>query len=331
MLIIIIISLYKVVRLICMINFTSEDVYDAIPTVVTTFVAIVAKVSLLILLLELVHYSSKSSFNFTWTTSIVISSLLSLFIGTVLGLSQSRIKRLFAYSTISHIGFILLGLSINSIESIQAFMFYLIQYSLSNLNAFAILLSIGYLFYCYIYVGKEDYNNLQDRNHSPIQYINQLKGYFYINPILAISLSITLFSFVGVPPLLGFFGKQMILSAALDNGYIFMSLVAILTSVVGAAYYLVIIKQIYFFKPDYKLNSFEENNQQDNLTGYIIPNNTYSAKNSEAVKFSTNNIVLSSYLSIIISIITNAILLFIFVPNELNNIVTILTLTLINN
>jgi NADH-ubiquinone oxidoreductase chain 2 len=312
-------------------HFWSPDVYDAIPTVVTTFVAIVAKVSLLILLLELVHYSSKSNFNFSWTTSLVISSLLSLVIGTVLGLSQSRIKRLFAYSTISHIGFILLSLSINSLESIQAFMFYLIQYSLSNLNAFIILLSIGYLFYCYTYEGKEDYNNLQDRNNTPVQYINQLKGYFYINPVLAISLSITLFSFIGVPPLLGFFGKQMVLSAALDNGYIFMSLIAIITSVIGAGYYLVIIKQIYFFKPDYKLNLLlkDNNDKRENLIGYIIPYNN-SVSSTSINTFNVNNIVLSSYLSITISILTNAILLFIFVPNELNNLVTILTLIFIN-
>jgi NADH-ubiquinone oxidoreductase chain 2 len=251
----------------------------------------------------------------------------------VLGLSQSRIKRLYAYSTISHIGFILLSLSMNSLESIQAFMFYLIQYSLSNLNAFIILLSIGYLFYCYTYEGKEDYNNLQDRNNTPIQYINQLKGYFHINPVLAISLSITLFSFIGVPPLLGFFGKQMVLSAALDNGYIFMSLIAILTSVIGAGYYLVIIKQIYFFKPDYKLNLLlkDSNGKTENLTGYIIPyTKNITPKSLNTITFNVNNIVLSSYLSITISILTNAILLFIFVPNELNNLVTILTLIFMN-
>jgi NADH-ubiquinone oxidoreductase chain 2 len=205
-------------------------------------------------------------------------------------------------------------------------MFYLIQYSLSNLNAFIILLSIGYLFYCYTYEGKEDYNNLQDRNYSPVQFINQLKGYFYINPLLAISLSITLFSFIGVPPLIGFFGKQMILSAALDNGYVFISLVAILTSVIGAGYYLAIIKQIYFNKPEYKLESYENK-------GYVISNNyntSNTVDNIESVKFSASNIVLSSYLSITISIITSIILLFILVPSELNNLVTILALTLIN-
>ena len=75
-------------------------------------------------------------FNLVELSSLLVSSLLSLIIGTIVGLTQFRIKRLFAYSTISHVGFILLALSINSIESIQAFIFYLMQYSISNLNAF---------------------------------------------------------------------------------------------------------------------------------------------------------------------------------------------------
>ena len=96
---------------------------------------------------------------------------------------------------------------------------------------------------------KEKINNL-----SPIEYIDQLKGYFYLNPVLAISLSVTLYSFIGIPPLVGFFAKQMILSSALDNGYIFMCLVAILTSVVSAVYYLYIVKHMFFEKSEYVLN-----------------------------------------------------------------------------
>src|SRR6201994_764973 len=110
-----------------------------------------------------------------------MSSLVSLIIGTVLGLSQLRIKRLFAYSTISHLGFILLALSINSIESIQAFIFYLMQYSISNLNVFVILISIGFSLYYYVNTTAE-YKELEDKNNSPIQLISQLKGYFDINP-----------------------------------------------------------------------------------------------------------------------------------------------------
>ena len=223
-------------------HFWSPDVYDAIPTIVTTFVAIVAKISIFIFFLELVHYTSNSlfAFQFSWTSSLLVSSLLSLIIGTVVGLTQFRVKRLFAYSTISHVGFILLALSINSIESIQAFIFYLMQYSISNLNAFIILISMGYSLYYYVNNSKE-YNQLVDKNNSPIQLISQIKGYFYINPVLALSLAVTIFSFVGIPPLIGFFAKQMVLSAALDNGYIFLTLVAILTSVISAVYYLNII------------------------------------------------------------------------------------------
>lgn len=306
-------------------HFWSPDVYDSIPTIVTTFVAIVAKISIFIFFLELVHYTSKSlfAFNFTWTTSLLVSSLLSLIVGTVVGLTQFRIKRLYAYSTISHLGFILLALSIHSIESIQAFIFYIMQYSVSNLNAFILLISIGFSLYCFVNENK-DYNNLQDKNNSPIQLISQLKGYFYINPVLALSLAITLFSFIGVPPLIGFFAKQMVLSAALDNGYVFMALVAILTSVISAVYYLAVIKQIFFDKPEYKLNS-----DLNNLSLFGNISFIYKEKN-EKVRFGVENIVLSSSLTIIISILTLIILLFIFIPQEWLSMANILALIIFN-
>jgi len=306
-------------------HFWSPDVYDAIPTIVTTFVAIVAKISIFIFFLELVHYTSNSLFNFqfSWTSSLLVSSLLSLIIGTVVGLTQFRIKRLFAYSTISHVGFILLALSINSIESIQAFIFYLMQYSISNLNAFIILISIGFSLYYYINDSKE-YKQLADKNNSPIQLISQMKGYFYVNPVLALSLSVTIFSFVGIPPLIGFFAKQMVLSAALDSGYVFLALVAILTSVISAVYYLNIIKQVFFDKSEYKINPELEN---INLHGNIIKNNVLIQK----LTFKTNNIILSSYLTITISILTLIILLFIFIPNEWLSMANILALILFNS
>jgi NADH-ubiquinone oxidoreductase chain 2 len=100
----------------------------------------------------------------------------------------------------------------------------------------------------------KDYKN-KIKNLSPIQFIDQLKGYFYLNPLLAISLSITLYSFIGVPPLVGFFAKQMVLSSALDNGDIFMCLIAILTSVISAVYYLYIVKHMFFEKSNYIINT----------------------------------------------------------------------------
>jgi NADH-ubiquinone oxidoreductase chain 2 len=156
---------------------------------------------------------------------------------------------------------------------------------------------------------KDENENLKDINNSPIQLIDQLKGYYYINPFLSLSLAITLFSFAGIPPLLGFFGKQMILSAAIDNGYIFMSLVAILTSVISAVYYLVIIRQIFFDKPDYIINNDLIDFKADGLI-------TEKKVIVEKIHIKLNNIVVSSSLSLPISIITFIISLFIFVPGE---------------
>lgn len=306
-------------------HFWSPDVYDAIPTIVTTFVAIIAKISIFILLLQLVYYTNNSFANssvMNWTHIMLISSLFSLVIGTVVGLTQFRIKRLLAYSTISHVGFILLALGISSVESTQAFIFYLTQYTISNVNVFFILLAIGFSLYCYTSENKE-HEELLDKNNSPIQLINQLKGYFYINPLLAISLAITIFSFAGIPPLVGFFGKQMVLSAALDKGLIFLVLIAILTSVIGGIYYLTIVKEMFFSKPDYKINSVLENLW---MKGEIIKSNA-----NQSVQFNHNNIVLSSPISFIISCITLIILLFLFMNKEWLSMGTILVQILFNN
>lgn len=294
----------------------------------------------------------------------------------MLGLTQFRIKRLYAYSTISHVGFVILALSINSVESIQSFFFYLMQYSVSNLNAFIILIAIGFSLYNYTNKNKE-YLNLQDKNNSPIQLISQIKGYFYINSILALSLTITLFSFAGIPPLLGFFAKMMILSAALDKGYIFMVLIAIITSVISTVYYLAVIKDMYFSKPEnllinteYLLNTEfsytnidKEEKVQDQESENITTNDENKRANVEnraklenivnsynfyryivlekhntdiklekhniidlspvarehketKIPFDSENIVLSSSLTITVSILTLVILLFILRPNE---------------
>jgi NADH-ubiquinone oxidoreductase chain 2 len=182
------------------------------------------------------------------------------------------------------------------------------QYSISNLNAFIILISIGFSLF-YFVNNTDEYKQLSEKENSPIQLISQLKGYFYINPVLALSLAITIFSFVGIPPLIGFFAKQMVLSAALDSGYVFLAIVAILTSVISAVYYLNIIKQVFFDKPDYKI----ENEINDiNLDGNIIQNNVLIKK----VTFKVDSIRLSSSLTNTISVLSLTILLFMFIPQE---------------
>lgn len=151
-------------------------------------------------------------------------------------------------------------------------------------------------------INIEDEKLLEKKN-SPLQLISQLKGFFYINPFLALSLSIGLFSLMGIPPLVGFFAKQMVLSAALQNGYIFLVLVGILTSVIGAVYYLGIIKIMFFNKSEY--------------TRTPEFNTTF---------FSS----CSSSLTMTVSVLTLMILLFIISPTEWLSIASILALSLFN-
>jgi NADH-ubiquinone oxidoreductase chain 2 len=162
----------------------------------------------------------------------------------------------------------------------------------------------------YTFVSNKKYD-IKEREYSPIQLLSQLKGFFYINPMLSISLSLTFFSFVGIPPLIGFFGKQMILTVAIDKGFVFTVIIAIITSVISAVYYLILIKNIYFEKTEYKYNN------------KIIQNINKNVETNNYVKH--ENIILSSSLSLIISIITLIIMLFIFFNYEIIKLIYIIT------
>ena len=188
-------------------------------------------------------------FSITLKNLLLVSSLLSLIIGSVVGLAQSKIKRLLAYSTISHVGFILLALAINTEQGIDSFLFYIIQYSITNLNAFLILIALSY-FYTSALKTKSNslLNSVQD-----IKYITELKGLFFNNPILSLSFTICLFSMAGVPPLLGFFSKQFVLYSAMQSEYYFIGIISILVSVITASYYLKIIKVLHTENKEIKI------------------------------------------------------------------------------
>ena len=141
---------------------------------------------------------------------------------------------------------------------------------------------------------------------------------------MALSFGITIFSFVGIPPIIGFFAKQMVLSAALDSGYIFMVLIAIITSVIGAGYYLNLIKQVFFYRENYEINTSLEN---IDLTVYAVPYNKVS-KNNTLINMNPNSITINSALSFIISLISLLLILFIYMPNQWFNLVNVLTLIL---
>jgi NADH-ubiquinone oxidoreductase chain 2 len=273
---------------------------------------LIPKISILILLLELhIHIDlidqltqfgqlKLFSLNIDTITKnlLLISSLLSLIIGSVVGLAQNRIKRLLAYSTISHIGYILLALGIYTEQSIDSFIFYIIQYIITNLNIFLIILALGYIINFSINNEFKERTILRD-----IRYISELKGIFYTHPIISLCLSICLFSIAGIPPLMGFFSKQFVLYSAVQSGYNFIALVAIFVSVISASYYLKIIKTFLIEEsPKYPIYNIRSQHVQE--------------------------ISLSKTHSFLISTLTLSILFFIFKPSLILNITQLLSLSL---
>lgn len=238
----------------------APDVYDGTPTIITTWLSTMPKISIFVFLLELQNglQGNLESLSLQlgdesisiWKNLLLFASLLSLVLGTVLGLSQYRIKRLLTYSTISHVGFLLLALGVNTQESVESFLFYILQYSITNINVFLVLLAFGYMLQ----------NTMSNKFGSDIQFIEQLKGQFHVHPVLSLSFALCLFSMAGIPPLIGFFAKQMVLYSSTHGGYYFLSIVAIVVSVISASYYLKIIQVIYFSNTDNQNLKFHSHN-----------------------------------------------------------------------
>jgi NADH-ubiquinone oxidoreductase chain 2 len=237
------------------INPVSNDILESIDSIILDFykpINIIKDSSFLNINIDFKDLIFNLNNNNIVKNLLLISSLLSLVIGTIVGLAQIRIKRLLAYSTISHIGFILLALAISTEQSIESLIFYIIQYSITNLNTFLIIIALSYIFYNSIQkkniLLKLNNNNINTKNiseNADINFISEFKGQFFSNPLLSLSLSICLFSMAGIPPLIGFFSKQFVLYSAIQSGYYFMAIIAILVSVISASYYLKIIRLLH--------------------------------------------------------------------------------------
>jgi NADH-ubiquinone oxidoreductase chain 2 len=302
----------------------SPDVYDDTPTIVTIWLTLIPKISILILLLELhIHIDlidqlslfgqlNLFSFNIDTITKnlLLISSLLSLIIGSVVGLAQNRIKRLLAYSTISHIGYILLALGIYTEQSIDSFIFYIIQYIITNLNIFLIIIALGYIMNQSINRDKTYFKD--------IRYISEFKGQFYSNPLISISFSICLFSIAGVPPLIGFFSKQFVLYSAIQSGYNFIAIVAIIVSVISASYYLKIIKTFFI--------DFDSVQASPLTVQSTVQDSSPRLLNLSPMRSGQGR--LNNTISFLISTLTLSILFFIFKPSLILNITQLLSLSL---
>jgi len=204
----------------------TPDVYEGAPTPVTAFFATAPKVAAMALLARLV-FSGFGSAAADWGQILGFLAGASMVVGAVGALSQRNLKRLMAYSTISHMGFALLGLTAGNEAGVKATLLYLAIYVTMSIGVFAFMLSMR-------------------REGRPVVLIDDLNMLSKAQPAQALALLILMFSLAGVPPLIGFWAKFTVLAAAIGAGYIVLAVIGVIASVIGAFYYLRIVYYIYF-------------------------------------------------------------------------------------
>jgi len=206
----------------------TPDVYEGAPTPVTAYFATAPKLAAM-LLFGRVMFDAFGTVTADWTQVVALISALSMFLGAIAGISQTNFKRLMAYSSISHMGFALMGLAAGTELGVQAMLVYMAIYVTMNIGVFAFILSMS-------------------RDGQPVAELSSLNQYASREPLKALALMVLLFSLAGVPPLVGFFGKWWVLKAAIDAGWFWLALGGVIASVIGAFYYLRIVFYMYFGK-----------------------------------------------------------------------------------
>ena len=211
----------------------SPDVYEGAPTSITAFFMITPKAALIAVFLR-VFLESFYDFFFSWQILFIIASIASLLLGSFGALSQTKIKRLLAFSSIGHVGYLLAGFACGTLEGVQALLIYLLVYILMNINIFAFLLCS---------IRKQSYST------SRIKYITDLSYLAKTNPLVAVTFTITMFSMAGIPPLAGFYSKAYLFFATMSSGLYSLAVIGVVTSVVSCFYYIRLVKIMYFQVP----------------------------------------------------------------------------------
>ena len=202
------------------------DVYHGALIPTTLLLSTLPKIAIFIVLIKLLSSAFSNLFIF-WSEMILILSVISILIGNIIAIAQTNIKRMLAYSTIANIGFILIAISLGKQEAYEASMFYTISYVIMTMAAFGVLLLITL-------------------DKKPIELITDLKGLNSQHPWFAFLLLIIMLSLAGIPPLIGFHAKLSIINVLIHGGHIWLSIFVVLMTVIGAYYYLKVIKVIYF-------------------------------------------------------------------------------------
>ena len=213
----------------------APDVYEGSPTSVTLFFTMVPKIAALTVFIRFLYVPFFNLID-QWQMILVFLSIASMVFGAVAAIGQTNLKRLVAYSSISHIGYALAGLATGSNEGVQNSIIYITIYILMNLGLFSCML-------------------MMKRNNVYYEKIDDLSGLSKNHPLLALSLLIILFSLAGIPPLAGFFAKFYIFKSVLEQSMFFLAIVGLLSTVVAAFYYLRLIKIMYFDKEKEKYDT----------------------------------------------------------------------------
>ena len=204
----------------------TPDVYEGSPTPVTAFFATVPKLAAVGVLLR-VLFDCFGQIVESWQQVIIIISVLSMFLGSVAAIGQNNIKRLMAYSSIGHIGFVLMGVASGTDKGVSAVLIYMVLYIIMNIGVFVFILNM-------------------ERNGVAVTTINSLNMYNNVSKSQTLFLTVLLFSLAGIPPLAGFFGKFFIFNAAINAGLSWLAVMGGIASVIAAFYYLRIVYLMYF-------------------------------------------------------------------------------------
>ena len=206
------------------------DVYHGAPTAMTMFIGSAPKMAAFAFVVRIL-VEGLQPLVLHWSGMLIVLSIASMAIGNITAIAQTNLKRMFAYSTISHMGFLLLGLLSGGVEGYGSSMFYAVTYVLMSLGGFGMIM-------------------LLSREGFEADTLNDFKGLNQRSPWLAFMMLLLMFSMAGVPPTVGFYAKFSVLNAVVQAGHIWLAVVAVLFSLIGAFYYLRIVKLMYFDAPE---------------------------------------------------------------------------------
>ena len=216
------------------------DIYQGSLISTTILLSTLPKIAVFIVFLKL-YFIPFMALDYVWSDILIFIGILSIIIGSIFALTQENIKRLLAYSAISNIGFIILAMSLVSSDGLHASLYYTIVYSFTALASFGVVTHIT-------------------SNSHGVEDISDLAGLSKTHPYFAILILITMLSSAGIPPLVGFHAKLMVIQALINNGYILLSIIVVLMTVISAYYYLKVIKTIYFEERENLISTYTSNN-----------------------------------------------------------------------